>query len=136
MTTITIEGTDKIGKSTQVDLLVEKLNATKIKFPNENAYSGRILRKILDKELPYEPNSFQALMVLDKLGATPFIKNLDDVNEYVIFDRWYQSGEVYGFLEGVDEEWMHEMNEMLVSTDLVIILHGTPYATDDDIYGD
>ena len=133
---IVIEGCDKIGKTTQVDLLITKIDAVKLKLPNEDSYSGRILRQILNKELPYEANSFQALMVLDKMLANDRIKKLSRENEYVIFDRWCQSGDVYGCIEGVDETFMRNMNELLEPNTLVIVLHGKPYGQDKDLYGD
>lgn len=133
---IVIEGCDKIGKTTQVNLLLTKLDAVKLKLPNEESHSGKILRQILDGDLKYEANSFQALMVIDKMLAGDHIKKLSKENEYVIFDRWCQSGDIYGYLEGVDETFMRNMNELLEPNTVVIVLHGKPYAQDNDIYGD
>lgn len=131
---VVIEGPDKIGKTTQADLLVG-MGAKKVKYPDEDFYSGKVIREILNKALPYEPVSFQALMTLNKIETQHKINQTDGL---VIFDRWYQSGIAYGIAEGLDEEWLHRINHLIdsyIKTDIVIILTGTPFVTEDDIYG-
>ena len=133
---IAFEGADRLGKTTQAKLLAEKLNCKYIKFPNEELYSGKIIRRILNKELPFEPTSFQALQTLNKLESVNAIKKANKKDGNVVLDRYSLSCIVYGVADGLPEEWVLATNEYLIQPDLTFIMFGIPFETDNDIYGD
>lgn len=62
-----VEGPDGFGKSTLCALLSDALNAELIKFPNVAFESGKRIYQILNRELPFEPMSFQALQIVNRL---------------------------------------------------------------------
>lgn len=131
MKIIAIEGADRLSKSTQAKLLSEKLGWIYIKFPNEDYYSGKIIRKILKEELPFEPVSFQALQILNRFET---FEHLDPTQNYV-FDRYKLSGIVYGLADGLPEEWIREICDLLPDPEITIVFFGHPFGEDTDIYG-
>lgn len=130
---IALEGADRVGKTTQCKLICDNSNTRYVKLPNEHLYSGRILRKILNKELPMEPVSFQALMFADQLQVSQY--NFNGLWS-VVFDRWSPSALVYGVLNGVDEVWIRQLFGNIREPDITIVLHGRPFEIENDIYGD
>jgi len=127
---IAVEGPDKFGKSTICALLSKKLNATLIKFPNENFESGKTLRDILNKKLPFEPMSFQALQIVNRLET---YETLDPRKTYVC-DRGKLSGIVYALADGLPEEWVRKTADYLPDPDVTVLIMGRPYGRDSDIY--
>lgn len=133
---ITLEGKDRVGKTTQAEMLREALEFDIFKFPNEKVKSGEILRKILNKELPHEPWSFQALMIFNKEESIPFIKKLGYTGGGVVFDRGHESAKVYGVLDGIPEVWIDQFDGRVPHSDLIIILDGKGWENDVGIYSD
>jgi len=129
---IAIEGGDGLGKSCQAKLLAEKLKCKYIKFPNEELWSGKRIRQILNKELPFEPASFQALQIINRLET---FENLDPADDYV-FDRGTLSGIVYGCADGLPDEWVKKVCGFVPEADVTFIFYGTPFCKDADIYSD
>lgn len=127
---ITFEGPDGFGKTTYCKELCEAIGAEYVKFPNEKLESGGTLRKIINKELPYEPVSFQALNIINRLET---LQVLEDGKTY-IFDRYKLSGIIYGILSGVSEELVEYMHTLLPDPDLTFIILGRCYREDNDIY--
>jgi thymidylate kinase len=127
---IAFEGPDKLGKSTQAKLLSEVLGADLVKFPNENLYSGQVLRKILNKELPFEPASFQALQIMNRFETIPLLQP----GKTYIFDRYKLSGIVYGRCDDLPVKWVRDVCNLIQDPDVTIIFYGTPYEEDTDIY--
>lgn len=127
---IVFEGPDKLGKTTQAKLLAEKLNCKYIKFPNEEMYSGKIIRKILNKELPFEPASFQALQIINRIETFEKL----DLKETYVFDRGTLSGIVYGLADGLPEDWIRKVCSYIPAPDITFVFRGMPYQTDSDIY--
>jgi thymidylate kinase len=125
-----VEGPDKYGKTTHAVKLANALNAIYIKFPNEALWSGRQIRRILNKELPFEPASFQALQIINRLETFKQLKP----NKLYIFDRYKMSGVVYGLCDGLPENWIREVCDYLPDPDMTFLFIGEPYETDTDIY--
>lgn len=131
MKIIAFEGKDKLGKTTQAKLIAEKLGWTYIKFPNEELYSGKIIRSILNEEMPFGAASFQALQILNRLETFERL----NPNGYYIFDRYTLSGIVYGLADGLPEEWIREVCGLLPAPDFTLVFMGDPFGDDSDIYG-
>lgn len=130
MKIIAFEGPDKFGKTTQARKLAESINAEYVKFPNEKIWSGRQIRKILNKELPFEPASFQTLQIINRMETFQLLIP----NKTFVFDRYKLSGIVYGLCDGLPTEWIRNVCDFLPNPDLTIILTGEPFGQDTDIY--
>lgn len=129
---LVIDGRDGAGKTTLAIRLSKYLHAEYLKFPNEKIYSGQVLRKILNKELPFEPASFQWLQIGNRLET---YKTLENGKTYVC-DRNKMSGYVYGKTDGLPEEWLREALDFIPDPDLTLVITGKSYKRDSDIYGD
>jgi dTMP kinase len=132
---IVFEGQDGLGKTTQALLLAKKLGCEYIKLPNEKVFSGQILRKILNKELPFEPASFQALQVIDKMLAAKEILAAEAESGFVILDRFLLSSIAYGKADGLPEDWIDDINKFLLKPDVTFLFEGESFKLDKDIYG-
>lgn len=130
--TILVEGPDGFGKTTLCRALSKALNVEYIKFPNESFESGKTLRKIINKELPFEPMSFQALQIVNRLET---YETLDPRKTYVM-DRGKLSGIVYALADGLPEEWVRKTMDFIHDADITVIVTGRPYKKDSDIYSD
>ena len=123
---VVFEGADNLGKTTVAKIVCERLGFKYMKFPNPDLYSGQILRKILQKKLPFEPASFQALNIVDRIFTS--------MSGNVIIDRYIDSGKVYGESDGLPSEWVDQLNSILLQPDLVFVFTGEPFTTDNEHY--
>lgn len=127
---IVVEGPDGFGKTTLCVALSKALCAEYVKFPNESFASGKTLRRILNKELPFEPMSFQALQIMNRLET---YETLDPRGAYVM-DRGKLSSIVYALADGLPEEWVRKTADYTPNADVTVIITGRSYKTDSDIY--
>jgi dTMP kinase len=132
---IVFEGPDGFGKTTQALMLAQALKCAYVKLPNEKIFSGQILRKILNKELPFEPVSFQALQIIDKMTSAKEILELEKQSGFVILDRFLLSSIAYGRADGLPADWIEEINSYLLKPDITFLFEGKSFKLDKDIYG-
>jgi len=129
---ILVEGPDGFGKSTLCAALSKALNAELIKFPNVKFESGEQLYRIINKELPFEAMSFQALQLINRFET---YETLDAHKTYVI-DRGKLSGIIYALADGLPENWVRKTADYIPDADVTVIVTGRPYKQDADIYSD
>ena len=129
---ILVEGPDGFGKSTLCAALSKALNTELIKFPNVAFESGKQLYRIINKELPFEAMSFQALQLINRFET---YETLDSHKTY-IFDRGKLSGIVYGIADGLPEDWVRKTADYTPDVDVIVIVTGRPLKQDSDIYSD
>jgi dTMP kinase len=146
-TFIVFEGGDACGKTTQVEMLMEKLTllgllATKTSFPRYGEATGRAISRHLRGETwvttgyglydgdtinvlraPEDALFFQALQTLDKYEeAATILSNLRS-GHTVVSSRWYQSAEIYGADDGLDARMLNRAHACLPRADVNILLH-------------
>lgn len=129
---IVIEGIDACGKSTQVEILQQRLNAHALSFPRYNTPVGQLILQHLKKEIvlrdealaasPGNDLMFQCLMVADKYDAANEIKSILVSGQHVVTSRWTQSAIVYGTSDGLPMDWTLRVQSALPSPDLNILL--------------
>lgn len=137
---VCLEGPDLVGKGTQTKLLQARLGAKVLKFPNRDTYTGKVIYEHLDrywraKLYPVlgEPNGsiredrldatvFQTLHAVNRLERAEEIKRYQWTNEWLILDRYWPSGVVYGGADGLDEEWLLHIHQSLPQPDFFILL--------------
>lgn len=113
---IVFEGIDGAGKSTQVELLREKLAAMgrSISLTAEptSLESGRAIRRALSGETKKTECEMAAMFVLDRIAhnnAEDGIKSATENGYDVISDRYYYSNLAYQG-QTTDYEWVKSMN--------------------------
>lgn len=133
---VVCEGIDGSGKATQAKLLAKTLRATRFTFPNYESKTGEEIRAHLAKtrawadlgNYSYAINPrcdalvFQSLQVVNRLELLPAIREAIRRGP-VVFDRYWQSGYVYGGLDGLEHEWLERvLVECVPLSDINILL--------------
>ncbi len=132
---IVLEGLDGCGKSTQAKLLYEWLkkegyNALITAEPTRNEI-GRCIRKILSGKKRYNPKTLSYLFISDRHEhLEKEIKPALDNKKIVICERYYHSTIAYQAAQGIDMEYLIELNSFAmdpeIKPDLVIFLDVKP----------
>ena len=124
MSIIAFEGIDACGKSTQIKLLREYLERdAKVRvfsFPDYTTETGKAIKKLL-QDPERDPLMLQALMSMNRYERQTEIDSaLTD--GFVILDRYWLSGLVYGMADGLSESWLREVHTRLLQPHLWIVL--------------
>jgi dTMP kinase len=145
---IVIEGSDRFGKSTQLDLLVVRLRemghqTARFSFPFYNSKTGEIIDAHLHDKLalkeydPLRPSReadrsrhdalvFQCVQTCNKYEVAAEISNHLRQGDFVVSGRWWQSAYVYGLDDGLDASWLDKVHACLPKADLNILLDFDP----------
>jgi thymidylate kinase len=139
---IVIEGVDAAGKYTQSTKLAEAMRGQRFAFPNYESPTGSIIFAHLNKWWKCQPDGervwseadmrhldarvFQLLQTVNRIESLPHINACIARGQHVIFDRYWQSGYVYGSLDGLETEWLHLVQERLMPQAHVNILIDVP----------
>ena len=125
---IVFEGLDGSGQSTQAGLLKEFLmkkgfNVVLTKEPTLDSEAGKKVRKILDKEIKVSPKEIQELIVEDRKEhlekvIVPTLKE----GKIVISDRYFFSTFAFGSADGLDLDWLIEINNQFLYPDIIFLL--------------
>jgi dTMP kinase len=124
---IGIEGIDAAGKRTQSLLLSSwlrdrQLNCEVMSFPDYSTRIGKEIRAFLVGRRNY-PNALKHILFAgnrwEKLNE---IENLLKNNEILIVNRYTESNLAYGVANGLELNWLANLEKGLPSTDLVILL--------------
>ena len=124
---IVLEGMDKAGKGTQCKLLNEYLNKNGNKsqvldFPDYTTILGKEIRKFLDGKNNFPLQVQHMLLSANRWEKKETILNIINKGTTIVMDRYYQSNLVYGLSNGLDLEWLANLDKGLPKEDLVIIL--------------
>lgn len=134
---VVIEGVDGCGKSTVGKAVARAIDADLISFPCDECVTGPMIRNYLAKRWrvegvvdgPDAPDdhaidpgggalAFQALQVANRMEVMRRIIEADNM----VLVRYWQSGYVYGSLDGLDPTWLMKVHEMMEQADLNILL--------------
>lgn len=129
---IVFEGLDGSGQSTQTKLLSDFLSKNGFqviltKEPTKDSTVAGKIRDILANKTKIEPKKLQELFVEDRrehLEKT-IIPALES-GKIVVSDRYFFSTFAYGKSEGLDLEWLIEMNNEFLLPDISFILKVSP----------
>lgn len=124
---ITLEGIDKSGKATQALLLARKLEKKEVKveiiaFPDYSTIVGKTIKTYLDGRINLCPEIRQLLYVANRWEKKNELRLWLKEGKTVIADRYIPSGLVYGLANGLDLDWMINLEKGLPPSDLVIVL--------------
>ena len=116
MSIIAFEGIDACGKQTQVTLLREYLErgseVSVFSFPNYETITGKKIKELL-KAPERDPLVLQALMTANRYECQIDIE-VARMSGFVIFDRYWLSGLVYGSGDGLDRQWLVDIHSRLI----------------------
>lgn len=137
---IVIEGADGCGKDTVADAVARLLTGSeRLNFPNDKGVTGPMIRAYLNRRWhiqedfqdaplrnPYfDALAFQALQVANRMEVMPRLLDAS-LNEpegpVVVLARYWQSGWVYGQLDGLDPEFLLGLHKAMAVPHLNVLL--------------
>lgn len=124
---ICIEGIDGSGEGTNARLLVKKLKKEgykvgSISFPDYTTSIGKEIKMFLQGKHDVIPEVRQCLYVANRWERKPDIEEWLNDGRIVIANRYTPSGLVYGLANGLDLEWMINLERGLPPADMVIVI--------------
>jgi len=125
---IVIEGIDKAGKTTQANLLLNKLNSykyhkyVKFDFPDYSTPVGKEIKQFLDGKRDYPDEVKMMLLSANRWEKKAKIEREIGKGTTIIMTRYSQSNLVYGISKGLKLSWLLALDEGLPKADLVIVI--------------
>jgi dTMP kinase len=127
---IVLEGVDGCGKSTHAKLLVEWLkgkgrNVFLTAEPTDGRV-GQLIREVLSGQVRVDPKTLALLFTADRVEHVKEIRQALEEGITVVSDRYYYSTVAYQAAQGVDRQWLLELNKFALKPNLVIWLDVDP----------
>jgi thymidylate kinase len=131
---ITIEGTDASGKATLCATLAKALQAKhpthlvmQQSFPDYSTDSGSAILRVLKGEILAGDKDraliLQALMAANRYEVFQLLAEFEvSEDRILILDRYYISGLVYGFADGLPSGWLEALHDALPPAEISILL--------------
>ena len=128
---IVLEGFDQAGKGTQSKLLAKALKARKQKckifnFPDYSTPIGKEIKYYLSGKRKFPPQVIHCLLAANRWEKSKEIEDALSKDYVLIMNRYYQSNLVYGITNGLELEWLSNLDAGLPREDLVIVLNVKP----------
>ena len=124
---IAIEGLDQSGKATQARLLRDQLRqsgarARLVSFPDYGTSIGEEIARALQGERDYGPDVMQLLYVANRHERKADLERWLDGGLVVVCDRYVASSVAYGEAQGLDADWLTQVQRFLPAPELTILL--------------
>jgi dTMP kinase len=138
---IVFEGIDRCGKTTQCQILLDKLRQKNIRaeimrFPNRETESGKIINSFLLNKITLSDREIHLLFAQNRQEMQKEINDKLEKGINLIVDRYYHSGIAYSAAKGLDLEWCIKADENNYKPDYVFYLSLKPeYAIRREGYG-
>lgn len=128
---IAFEGLDQSGKETQAKRLAGRLAArdriaTLVAFPDRSTAIGQEIERGLRGARDYRADLMQLLYVANRFEWKPAIDEMLAAGRIVICDRYLASSIAYGEAQGLDPEWLFEIQRFLPQPDVTLLLDIAP----------
>jgi len=128
---IAFEGLDQSGKQTQAELLRDRLKdegrkARLVSFPDYGTSIGEEIARALQGEREYGPDVMQLLYIANRYERKPDLQRWLDGGLVLVCDRYLASSIAYGEAQGLDAEWLTDMQQFLPAPALTIMLDISP----------
>jgi dTMP kinase len=122
---IAFEGLDQSGKETQAQQLREQLRASGrkarlISFPDYGTSIGEEIARALQGEREYGSDVMQLLFVANRHERRDAIEEWLAGGLVLICDRYRASSVAYGEAQGLDVQWLEDIQRYLPPADLTI----------------
>lgn len=128
---IAFEGLDQTGKQTQAERLRDALVARGrvvrfLSFPDYTTPIGGEIAAALRGERPFEADVMQLLYVANRHERRAEIVEALAAGEVVVCDRYVASSVAYGEAQGLDAQWLRDIQRFLPLPDLTVLLDMPP----------
>jgi dTMP kinase len=128
---IAIEGLDQSGKETQARHLRARLEADGRKvhglsFPDYETPIGQELRKALAGEREFGAEVMQLLYVANRFEYKPRLDLWLGSGAVVVCDRYRASSVAYGEAQGLDPDWLDDVQRFLPVPAITVLLDIAP----------
>jgi dTMP kinase len=129
---IAICGLDGSGQTTQIRFLKEFLEQQNYqvvvtKEPTNNPPVGVLIREILQKRIKVDnPIILQLLFAIDRYQNQKVILTALKENKVVVGDRCLLCSVAYGTTDGLEMNWILQINRYILFPDLIFFLYVTP----------
>jgi dTMP kinase len=128
---IAIEGIDAVGKNTHSLLLAALLKGSRIKtahmsFPDYDTQIGKEIKSFLSGRRKYATELQHLLFAANRWEKLDQIRSYLRAGETIIVNRYTESNLAYGTANGLDVNWLANLEDGLPRADLVIVLDAPP----------
>lgn len=128
---IAFEGLDQSGKETQAQQLRERLREAghkvrMLSFPDYGTSIGEEIARALAGERDYGPDVMQLLFVANRHERREGILEWLAAGLILICDRYRASSIAYGEAQGLDGQWLEDIQQFLPRADLTIFIDIAP----------
>jgi dTMP kinase len=128
---IAFEGLDQSGKQTQAERVRDQVTARGrdcrlLSFPDYTTAIGTEIAKALHGEREYGADVMQLLYVSNRYERRPDITRWLGEGAVVVCDRYVASSIAYGEAQGLDSQWLTDVQRFLPQPDLTILLDIAP----------
>ena len=128
---IAFEGLDQSGKETQARHLRARLEqdgrrVRAVSFPDYNTSLGQELRQALAGDREYGPEVMQLLYVANRFEYKPRLESWLSAGDIVVSDRYRASSIAYGEAQGLDRQWLEEIQRFLPPAAITVLLDISP----------
>jgi len=127
---IVLEGIDGCGKSTQAKLLYnwlkKKHDVILTKEPTESKI-GKFIREILSGSISVDPKTLALLFTADRYEhlENEVIPALNS-KKIVVCERYYFSTIAYQAAQGLEREWLENLNKFALKPDIALFIDVLP----------
>jgi dTMP kinase len=128
---IAIEGIDAAGKRTQTSILRAWLNSKgltthALSFPAYETTIGKEIRKFLDGSVNYPQQVRAMLYAANRWEKKAELEAIISKTDVTIVDRYSGSNLAYGVSNGLELDWLLQLEQGLPEPDLVLLLDASP----------
>jgi dTMP kinase len=128
---IAFEGLDQSGKQTQAEMLRDRLVEAQrlvrlLSFPAYDTSIGSEIERALCGDRDYGADVMQLLYIANRYEWKPQMERELARGTVLICDRYLASSIAYGEAQGLDAEWLLDMQKYLPQPDATILLDIDP----------
>jgi dTMP kinase len=128
---IAFEGLDQSGKQTQAELLRDRLTASGqqvqlLSFPDYTTAIGREIDAALHGGRDYAADVMQLLYIANRYEWKGRVLDARDRGAILVCDRYLASSVAYGEAQGLDAQWLLQIQRFLPQPDITFLLDIAP----------
>ena len=128
---IAFEGLDQSGKQTQAERLLAAFRAAGhrtefLTFPAYETSIGIEIEHALRGKRDYQPDTLQLLYIANRFEFRPRITEWLAAGTMVVCDRYLASSIAYGDAQGLDAEWLTDIQRHLPQPSLTLFMDMPP----------